>query len=81
MEEIKNIDFESSSAREECKKNIKKVNFNMDGFNTYEITEAFKTLKVNLLFCGSEIKTILITSTTENEGKSTIAAKLAKVAN
>lgn len=78
MEEIKNIDFESSSSREENKKNIKKVNFNMDGFNTYEITEAFKTLKVNLLFCGSEIKTILITSTSENEGKSTISAKLAK---
>ncbi len=79
MDEIKNIDFESSSVKpEDNKKTSQKVNFNMEGFNTYEITEAFKTLKVNLLFCGSEIKTVLVTSTSENEGKSTISAKLAK---
>ncbi len=79
MEEIKHIDFGSSLPKtDEGKKNAKKVNFNMEGFNTYEITEAFKTLKINLLFCGSEIKTVLVTSTSENEGKSTISAKLAK---
>lgn len=79
MDEIKNIDFSTSSPKpEETKKNSQKVNFNMEGFNTYEITEAFNTLKVNLLFCGSEIKTVLVTSTSENEGKSTISAKLAK---
>lgn len=79
MEEIKSIDFKNSvSDAEENKKNVKKVNFNMDGFNTYEILEAFKTLKVNLLFCGDSIKTVLVTSTGENEGKSTISAKLTK---
>ena len=52
MDEIKNIDFNSSSPKQdEAKKGHQRVNFNMDGFNTYEITEAFKTLKVNLFFC------------------------------
>lgn len=79
MDEIKDIDFSAySNKTEETRKNSKKVNFNMDGFNNYEISEAFKTLKVNLLFCGSAIKTIVVTSTGENEGKSTISAKLAK---
>lgn len=63
---------------EENKKAVKRVNFNMDGFNTYGMLEAFKTLKINLMFCGESIKTILVTSTVENEGKSTISAKLAK---
>lgn len=79
MEEIRELDFGSYSSRsEEVKKSLKKVNFNMDGFSTYEVTEAFKTLKVNLFFCGSDIKTILVTSTSENEGKSTVSARLAK---
>ena len=79
MDEIREIDFSAySNKAEEIRKNSKKVNFNMDGFNNYEISEAFKTLKVNLLFCGSAIKTIVVTSTGENEGKSTISAKLAK---
>lgn len=79
MEDIKNIDFNGSAPEtKETKTAVKKVNFNMDGFNTYEIMEAFKTLKVNLLFCGDSIKTVLVTSTGENEGKSTISAKLTK---
>ena len=55
-----------------------KINFSTSAKNDYATNEAFKTLRSNLLFCGTEIKTILITSTLENEGKSTISIELAK---
>ena len=55
-----------------------KVNFNTLAKNDYSTNEAFKTLRTNLLFCGNNIKTILITSTQENEGKSTISTELSK---
>ena len=45
---------------------------------SYYVKEAFKTLKTNLLFSGSDIKTILITSCVKNEGKSTVTLELAK---
>jgi len=45
---------------------------------TYSIREAFKTLRTNLLFSGSDVKTILLTSCLSNEGKSTISLELAK---
>lgn len=44
----------------------------------YSVKEAFKTLRTNLMFCGSDIKTVVITSCIENEGKSTISKELAK---
>lgn len=40
-------------------------------------SEAFKTLRSNIRFCGPNIKTIVITSTVPNEGKSSIALHLA----
>lgn len=55
-----------------------RVNFNTQAKNDYTTNEAFKTLRTNLLFCGSNIKTVLITSTNENEGKSTVSTELAK---
>ena len=45
---------------------------------TYSIREAFKTLRTNLLFSGSDVKTILLTSCLNNEGKSTVSLELAK---
>ncbi len=59
-------------------KNAGKVNFNTASSNDYLTNEAFKTLRTNILFCGTDIKTIVITSSRENEGKSTISAELAK---
>ena len=44
----------------------------------YSVREAFKTLRTNFLFCGDEIKTVLITSCVKNEGKSTISIELSK---
>lgn len=42
----------------------------------YEIREEFNTFRTNLLFTGSKNKVIMLTSCTENEGKSTIALHL-----
>ena len=44
----------------------------------YSVREAFKTLRTNFLFCGDDLKTVLITSCVKNEGKSTISLELAK---
>ena len=55
-----------------------KIDFNTHANNDFITNEAFKTLRSNILFCGKNIKTILVTSSGENEGKSTIASELAK---
>lgn len=44
----------------------------------YETREEVKTMRTNLLFCGSDKKVILITSCLAGEGKSTIAMNLAQ---
>ncbi len=64
-----NNNFESSR---------KRVNFNTVSVDDYHTNESYKTLRTNLLFCGNDIKTVLVTSTLENEGKSTVSAELAK---
>lgn len=55
-----------------------KVAFNTVSSNDYLTQESFKTLRTNILFCGSDIHSIVITSCNENEGKSTISAELSK---
>lgn len=45
---------------------------------SYYVKEAFKTLRTNFLFSGSDIKNVIITSCVKNEGKSTISLELAK---
>ena len=54
------------------------VELNVWNKNNYSITEAFRTLRTNIQFCGDDIKTILFTSFGENEGKSTIVMNLAR---
>ena len=44
----------------------------------YSVKEAFKTLRTNFMFCGPDIKTVVVTSCIKNEGKSTISIELAK---
>lgn len=44
----------------------------------YSINEAYKTLRTNLEFCGDDIKVIMFTSCTPNEGKSTVSMELCK---
>lgn len=44
----------------------------------YSVDEAYKRLRTNLQFCGSDKKVIAITSCTPNEGKSTVSIQLCK---
>lgn len=57
---------------------MKSITIKELGKFSFSIKEAFKTLRTNLLFSGSETKTVLITSCVKNEGKSTCSLELAK---
>lgn len=46
--------------------------------NDRVMRESLRALKTNLQFCGDDIKTILITSSIPNEGKSTVSIDLAR---
>lgn len=45
--------------------------------SNYKFDEAMKTLRTNLIFCGSNVRTVMFTSTQPNEGKSEVAFSLA----
>lgn len=45
---------------------------------SYAMKESLRALKTNIQFCGDDIKTILITSSIPNEGKSTVTIDLAR---
>ncbi len=51
---------------------------NLDMSNDYYMLEAFKTLRANVQFCGTDVKAITVTSCFINEGKSTVSLMLAK---
>lgn len=44
----------------------------------YAYEEAIKTLRTNIQFCGSNIRTVMFTSSVPNEGKSSITFALAR---
>lgn len=46
-------------------------------FKDYHSSEAYKTLRTNIEFSGSDKKVIVLTSSTPNEGKSTVSLGLA----
>ena len=56
----------------------KVIKLNLPGSDDYFVQEAFKLLRTNVQFCGSQKKVIFITSCNENEGKTTITLQLAK---
>lgn len=57
---------------------MQKIEFEkLEGLDYYS-QESFKALRANLQFCGSDIKTILFTSCTQGEGKTTVAFHLAE---
>lgn len=70
--------FEKSFQRSNNIRAFKKVSFNVSSSNDYITNEAYKALRTNILFSGSNIKTIVITSCNENDGKSTVSTELAK---
>ena len=43
----------------------------------YRCNEAYKTLRTNIQLCGSDMKVIMFTSSTPNEGKSSVSFNLA----
>ena len=43
----------------------------------FRATEAFKALRTNILFCGDNIKVIGLTSSTPDEGKTSVSVQLA----
>ena len=45
--------------------------------NDYQSMEAYKSLRTNIQFCGNDKKTLLFTSCTPNEGKSSVTLNLA----
>ena len=45
---------------------------------SYFVREAYNTLRTNLLFSGTSVKTILFTSCLANEGKTTLTMELAR---
>jgi len=55
------------------------LTINMDKIRKldYSSREAYKTLRTNVQFCGSDIKVIAITSSIPNEGKSMVSFNLA----
>lgn len=57
---------------------MQRISLRFDKDEDYRIKEAFKTLRTNIEFSGSDLKVIAVTSCTPNEGKSSIAMELAK---
>ena len=45
---------------------------------SYAMKESLRALKTNIQFCGDDIKTIMITSSIPDEGKSTVTVDLAR---
>lgn len=43
-----------------------------------QVEECLRAIRTNIQFCGTEIKSILITSCTPNEGKSSVTVELAR---
>ena len=57
---------------------MKHINFTKLTELDNKTKEAYKTLRTNISFCGDEIKTIVITSSVPNEGKSKVSFETAK---
>lgn len=57
---------------------MQRISLRFEKDEDYRIREAFKTLRTNIEFSGSDLKVIAVTSCTPNEGKSSIAMELAK---
>lgn len=45
---------------------------------SYTMKESLRALKTNIQFCGDDVKTIMLTSSLPNEGKSTVTMELAR---
>ena len=57
---------------------MQKINLVIPDNMDYRISEAYRTLRTNVLFCGEEINAIAVTSCTPGEGKSEVSFRLAE---
>lgn len=56
---------------------MKKLEMRIKPITNFRTSEAYKVIRSNLMFMGSDIKSIVFTSCVENEGKSTVAWNVA----
>lgn len=56
----------------------KQITLSFMADRSYFISEAFKSLRTNILFCGSDIRCIAVTSVLPGDGKSTVSLDIAK---
>ena len=57
---------------------MKTVELILKNEENYFMREAFNTLRTNVLFCGTSVKTIAVTSCVAHEGKTTVSLEMAK---
>ena len=57
---------------------MRTVELNFGEPKKYFVDEAYKTLRANIQFCGTDVKAIAITSCEPNEGKSTTTIEIAR---
>lgn len=57
---------------------MKTIDFKFENTDNYYNREAFKSLRTNVQFCGTDVKVITLTSCDANEGKTTITLELAR---
>lgn len=53
------------------------INIDQARETAYQLSEAYKSIRTNIEFCGSDVKAIAITSCTANEGKTTASLNVA----
>lgn len=63
-------------ANDKGEKKMKKITIGKMPQLPFEMSEAINQLRVNLSFCGSNVKTIMVTSSISNEGKSFVSMQL-----
>lgn len=57
---------------------MKQIQVQIDFQDDYRISEAFKTLRTNIRFCGADHKVIMVTSCLQSDGKTTVSFGIAK---
>ena len=57
---------------------MKKIILKEDNKKDYFVTEAYRTLRTNMQFCGKDVHVVALTSCFPNEGKTTIALEIGK---
>ena len=57
---------------------MKTIEMQFSDEKNYFLREAFNTLRTNILFCGKQVKTIVVTSCIAHEGKTTVSLELSR---